>query len=304
MPTGLSIGIFIATAAQVLAADATPWTVIGLVRASGEFTIDGSWTRDNSTVFHGSEITTIYAPSHVILVDGTRVDIGLNSRSRIYRDRVAVEQGVAQVKSSRPYAVIAGKIRIDSPQRTLVHVIDSRTVAVTPFDGVAEVKNTKGMLIALVPPGRTLEFSEADPSFDEASVRGCLQKVESKSGEQTTRHYTLRDQTTNVVVELVGPDLEKHIGKTVDASGLIDSGLSAVPGALYVIRTSTMTDVSGQECPSIVGEASRSAPPTPGASKVAIIGGIAAAGGSAAGTAAALLTGGARLATTPAPAIR
>jgi hypothetical protein len=61
-------------------------TAIGLVRASGEFTIDGSWTRANSTVFDGSVISTTHAASHVVLQDGTRIDVGLDSRSRIHRD--------------------------------------------------------------------------------------------------------------------------------------------------------------------------------------------------------------------------
>src|SRR5215469_16729941 len=120
MPRSLSIGIFLASAVHILGADSTSLTAIGLVRASGEFTIDGSGTRDNSTVFDGSEISTTNATSHVVLEDGTRIDMGLDSRGQIYRDHVTIEQGLAHVNASKRYAVIAGKIRIDSPLQALV----------------------------------------------------------------------------------------------------------------------------------------------------------------------------------------
>src|SRR5215469_10551979 len=109
MPRSVSIGILLASALHILGADLTSLTAIGLVRASGEFTIDGSWTRDNSTVFHGSVISTIHSASHVVLEDGTRVDMGPDSRSRIYRDHITIEQGLVHVNTSNRYAVIAGR---------------------------------------------------------------------------------------------------------------------------------------------------------------------------------------------------
>ena len=140
MPNRLWIGIFLASAVHILGADSTSLTTIGLVRASGEFTIDGSGTRDNSTVLQGSKISTTNAASHVVLEDGTRIDMGLDSRGRIYRDHVTIEQGLSHVNSPNRYAVIAGRIRIDSPQQTLVRVTDSRAVAVTALQGVMEVR--------------------------------------------------------------------------------------------------------------------------------------------------------------------
>ena len=200
MPRSLSIGIFLASAVHLLGADSTSLTAIGLVRASGEFTVDGSWTRDNSTVFDGSEISTTHAASHVVLEDGTRIDVGLDSRSRIYRDHITIEQGLVHVNSSNRYGVIAGRIRIDSPRQTLVRVTDSRTVAVTALEGVTKVRDGKGMLLAMVPPGRTLDFRDTDKSPDDAAVAGCLERIETKSGDRITVHYVLQDQTTNVVV--------------------------------------------------------------------------------------------------------
>ena len=132
MSRSLSIGIFLATAVHILGADSTSLTAIGLVRASGEFTIDGSGTRDNSTVFQGSEISTTNAASHVVLKDGTRIDMGLDSRGQIYRDHVKIEQGLAHVNASNRYAVMAGRIRIDSPQRTLCESLTPAQLRLPP----------------------------------------------------------------------------------------------------------------------------------------------------------------------------
>src|SRR5262252_4200789 len=112
MPNRLSIGICLASAVHILGADSMSLTTIGLVRASGDFTIDGSGTRDNSTVFQGSKISTTNAASHVVLEDGTRIDMGLDSSGQIYRDHVTIERGLAQVNASKGYAVVAGRIRI------------------------------------------------------------------------------------------------------------------------------------------------------------------------------------------------
>jgi hypothetical protein len=236
----------------MVGADSMSLTAIGLVRSSGEFTIDASWTRDNSTVFDGSGISTTHAASHVVLVDGTRIDLGLDSRTRIYHDHVNVEQGLAQVNASDRYAVNAGRIRIYSPQRTLVRVTDSGAVAVTALQGVTEVKDARGILVAMVPPGRTLEFSDADTP-DDAAVAGCLERIESNSGGRKTVHYVLQDQTTNMVVELVGTGLEPLVGKTVGATGTVDLDTKAISPAAYTIRVRDLNSSSQQTCTGRLG---------------------------------------------------
>jgi hypothetical protein len=307
MPRGLSIGLFLASAIHTLGADSTSVPAIGLVRASGEFTIDGSEARDNSTVFHGSVISTTRAASHVVLEDGTRIDIGLDSRSRVYRDHLAIEQGLVHVNASNRYVVIAGRIRIDSPKQTLVRVGDSGTVAVTVLQGTTEVKNGRGMLVAMVPPGRTLEFSDADTTSDDASVTGCLERIENRSGPHTDVHYVLEDQTTNVVVELVGTGLERFVSNTVEATGPIDPSIRAIRRAAYVIHPASLIGTSKQKCTGPVGTTSRQAPPAvPGLSglaKAGVIGGIA-VGGTVGGLLAADVIGGGATATSPSPASR
>ena len=277
MPPRLSIGIFLASAMHILAVDSTSLTAIGLVRASGEFTIDGSRARDNSTVFQGSVISTTNAASHIVLEDGTRIDMGLDSRSRIYRDHVTIEQGLAQVSASNRYAVIAEKIRIDSPLRTLVRVTDSRTVAVAALQGVTEVKNGKGIPVAMVPPGKTLEFGDSQTPAGEVAVTGCLERIEGKSGNPKAVHFLLQDQTTNVIAELVGPGLERLAGMKVTAAGPIDPATKATSPASETIRVRDLNALSRLRCKGQIAGATPVAPGVPTA-PVGIVAGVAVIG--------------------------
>jgi hypothetical protein len=181
------------------------------------------------------------------------------------------------------------------------------TVRVTAMDGSAEVQNARGQLVAMVARGNSLEFQEAAASAP-SHLTGCLQKVGT--------HYVLRDTVTNVVVELAGTDLEKHVGKSVDVTGAVDPGVAPVEGASQVIRAANVTSGSGKGCK--VNIAAAGAAGAAGAAAaggggiaglstgatVAIVGGIAAAGTLGGLAAAGTFNGGATPATSsgsPAP---
>jgi hypothetical protein len=305
------IGILLAFNLHILGADATSRTAIGFVRASGEFLIDGSETRDNSTVFHGSLITTTRTTSHVVLEDGTRIDMGFDSRSRIYRDHLAIEQGLVRVQrllhvnASDRYAILAGGIRIDSPEQTLVRVTDHRTVVVTTLRGVADIRNAGGIPVAMLAEGRTLEFSDSDTPPDLAHLAGCLARLETKSGNGTAVHYFLEDQTTNVVAELVGAGLEGLANYTVEVTGSIDPNIKATAPGAYVIRIGNITSSSQKKCTSPLGAASRSVPPAAvGIPPIGAIAGGVAVAGTLGGLALAGVIGGGASQTSPSPASR
>lgn len=312
MSRSLSIGIFLASAIHMMGGDSTSPIAIGLVSASGEFTIDGSWTRDNSTVFNSSVISTDHAASHIVLADGTRIDMGMDSRGQIYRDHVTIAHGVAQVNTSNRYAVFAGKIRTDSPGRTLVRVSDSHKVGITALQGATEVKDGRGILVAIVRSGETLEFSGADTSSDDAAVVGCLERIESRSGDRVTVHYVVQDETTHVIVELVGrTDLDRWVGWTVGATGLIDTNIKPISPATSVVRVRDLNASSLQRCRGPLGAPPQPPPPpvhaaAPGLStlaKVEIIAGVA-VGGTISGLLGTGVIGGGGAALTPSPTSR
>ncbi|MGA3023400.1 MAG: hypothetical protein ABSF98_01385 [Bryobacteraceae bacterium] len=247
---------------------------IGFVKATGEFSMDGSQTRDNATLFNGSVIETAVSPSHATLQDGTRVDLGASSRERVFRDHAVLEKGMTQVHGGSPYAVLANNLRISSADPFRVAVAEPGTVTVTAMDGTAEVKNAGGQLVAMVVRGSSLDFQEANASAP-SHFTGCLQKVGAI--------YVLRDTVTNVVVELTGTGLEKYVGKSVDVTGAVDPGVTPIEGAAQVIRATNLAPGPGKGCRVNIATAGAAGAGAAAAglstgTTVAIIGGIATAG--------------------------
>jgi hypothetical protein len=238
---------------------------IGFVKATGEFNMDGSQTRDNATLFNGSVIETAISPSHVTLQDGTRVDLGAASRERVFRDHAVLEKGMTQVHGGSSYAVLANHLRISSADPFRVAVDQPGTVRVTAMDGAAEVKNASGQLVAMVVRGNSLDFQDAGASAP-SQLTGCLQKVGT--------HYVLRDTTTNVVVELTGDNLEKYVGKSVNVTGALVPGATPIEGAAQVVNVTNLAPGTGKGCKVNIARA--------GAAGAAAAGG--AAGGLSTGT--------------------
>jgi hypothetical protein len=269
--------VFLCVAMMAFGGSSSTTGPIGFVKATGEFNMDGSAARDNATLFNGSVIETAASPSHVTLQDGTRVDLGATSRERVFRDHAVLEKGMTQVHGGAPYAVLANNLRISSASPFEVALNQPGTVTVTATDGLAEVKNAHGELVAMVTRGNSLAFQEAAASAP-SHLTGCLQKVGG--------HYVLRDTTTNVVVEVTGPDLEKHLGKSVDVTGAVDPGATPVDGASQVIRETNVTAGSGKGCKVNIPTAAAAGAAAAGGAiaglstgaTVAIVGGVAAAG--------------------------
>jgi hypothetical protein len=104
-------------------------------------------------------------------------------------------------------------------------------------------------------------------------------------------HYLLTDETTNVVVELGGPGLEKEKGNRVEVTGAMDPTATPVSDASEFIRITSVKRL-GKGCPAgsgaaaaagAGGSAAKTGGNPPGhtglstTTLVAIIGGVAAA---------------------------
>src|SRR5258707_9597456 len=63
---------------------ATP--AIGIVTAAGHFTIEKSQVWGNSSLFDGSTIETDQASSDLALRNGVKVQLGSNSRARVFEN--------------------------------------------------------------------------------------------------------------------------------------------------------------------------------------------------------------------------
>jgi hypothetical protein len=233
---------------------------IGFVKSAGEFRVDGSAVRGNSTVFDGAVVETTAARSVIQLADA-QITLAPDSRVRVYHDRTVLEKGSEFVKDGSRYVMEAATLRIAPSVRESVVQIELITpsrVAVSASGGSAEVRNSSGVLTASLRPGMALAF---EPQAAAAAAVKMTGTIELRNGT-----YFLTDETTRVTVQLLeGPDVTKNAGKKVEITGSAIPGSSPAAGASQVVRTVTVKPAGTNK------------------KKAAAVGGAAAAGGAAAG---------------------
>src|SRR5689334_16718451 len=95
---------------------------IGIVTASGHFSVEGSQVWGNATLFDGATIETSSASSELALRNGVKVQLGAASRARIWQNRMVLEKGVAQLAA---------------PGSFEVRVLNNANLIRSPYRGVA-----------------------------------------------------------------------------------------------------------------------------------------------------------------------
>ena len=70
---------------------------IGIVTASGHFNVEGSQVWGNATLFDGATVETSAASSELALRNGVKIQMGADSRARIWENRLVLEKGIAQL---------------------------------------------------------------------------------------------------------------------------------------------------------------------------------------------------------------
>jgi len=248
---------------------ATP--AIGVAKARGSFRLDNATVYANSTLFDGSAIETGEVSSELQLNGGARLLLASGSRGKVYRDRLVLEMGAAQLKATENYPIEARSLRVlpagrDSTARVVLD--KAGQVGVAAVNGPVQVTSAQGILVANVLAGGALNLTPqaaAAPS----RVSGCLQQKDGR--------FLLTDMTTHVTVELQGPGLEKEVGNAVEIVGAMIPGAKPAPGATQVIRVSELKQ-AGRKCPvPAVGAGAAAIPVLSTGAKVAVIGGAVAA---------------------------
>jgi hypothetical protein len=95
---------------------------IGIVTASGHFSVEGSQVWGNATLFDGATVETGSASSELDLRNGVKVQLGAGSRARIWQNRMDLEKGVAQLAA---------------PSSFDARVTDQAKLIRAPFKGIA-----------------------------------------------------------------------------------------------------------------------------------------------------------------------
>src|SRR5579884_3455737 len=271
--------VFVCLAATCLciAGDTRTSGAIGLATTQGVLVVDNAEVRGNAALLDGSSVQTREDPSQMTLRGGARIDLATESSGKIYRDHLVLERGTGKV---RGVAVNVNGMRIVPREQTaLIQVTTdgSKRFAVGATSGTASVLNSHGLLIARVARGEAMSFVDQDTGAGAPSqITGCIQRVKG------TSNYVLRDETTNVVYQVTGPDVDANVGKSVQISGALDSTASPISGASQLIHENSLTpNPNGKGCKSDV----------PGAAAASGGAAAAAAGGGISGATIAIISG-------------
>ena len=186
---------------------------IGVIQSNGEFRIDGSAIAGNANLFEGSLVETVAARS-TIRLEGVQVTLMPNSHIKVFHDYIE-----------------AGSLRIAPRAKgSVMQVATDGTsqVSIDASAGAMEVRNSTGVLVAVVTPGAALALDSSAAAETAFKGRGVLRK---KGGA-----FLLTDATSNVTVKLQGTDLDGYEGQTVEVAGVASPPKFAVAEGLLDYR--------------------------------------------------------------------
>jgi hypothetical protein len=283
MAVMLKLALTLICASTVFAAP----QAIGIVTASGHFSVEGSRVWGNATLFDGATVETSAASSELALRNGVKVQLGVGSRARVWNDRLLLMKGVGQVAAPSTFEVGVAGFHIQADGARIRVGLRDR-VEIESYSGTARVAGAGGLELASITAGRTMSFA-----MQAASVThiGCMVYKDGR--------LLLQDQTTMEVIELIGSDLAPNVGNRVEISGSVSSAKPAIPIATSVLAVAAVAPRAQGGCLSVATQLGAQTDIPPNAplpnpagapktaqggglstgAKVGIIGGAAAGGG-------------------------
>ena len=246
---------------------------IGVIRSTGDFRVDGSTVRGNSTVFDGNLIETTTARS-VMQLNSVEITLAPESRAKVYQDHTVLEKGASLLRGSDSHVIEAMSMQVVPAGRDAVIQVDidgPGHISVAARTGGATVRNSAGVLVANLRAGMALAFEPQAAASKAVKITG---EVELRNG-----NYFITDATTRVISQLRGNNLAQYVGKRVEIVG------SEIPGATPVAGATQVVQVAGAQLAPAAGTGTAIAAGTH-ITTVAIIGGVA-VGGTVVGLAAA-----------------
>ena len=218
---------------------------IGVAIANGSFQVDGSSVSGNATLFGGTIIETRQASSRLQFNNGARIELGPESRAKVFGDRLMLEKGLGEL-AAKHYQIEAQSLRIaagESKSLARVRIEGSKNVMVSAVNGPVRVYNEIGLLVASVRPGTALTFQPqaASPTASERS--GCLLRSKEDSSK-----FVLVDQIANVTVEVRGEGLAEQAGNVVKITGTAFRSAVPVEGASQVIQVASIELITKGGC--------------------------------------------------------
>ena len=237
----------------------TQAAAIGIAMAHGSFRVDSSLVVGNTTLFEGNTLETERASSELELSSGVHLRLGADSRGRVFGDRLELQRGLTELVAGKGYWFEARGLRFH-PQEPgsagRVALTGGRRLQALALAGSFRVTAADGTVVALLAPGRALEFEPQAVTGVQApfQMTGCLERRDGR--------FVLRDPISGVTEEVRGEGLSSNAGRMVEVVATVVPGEKPITGALEVIQINKMRRVSG-ECvlPPAPPPATAEAPP-------------------------------------------
>lgn len=186
--------------------------VIGVAVTDGQMQVDRAAVSGNSNLAEGSSILTAAQATRIQLNNGNRATLAPNSAARVYADRLVLEKGMGVVGSAGYRLQARGLEFAPATQQSRVQVlVNGGAVQVAALDGPVKVIDAGGLVLARVNPGTAMEVRPGAGAAGTSTVTGTLRQEGGK--------FVLRDQVTNLDVELRGSQLQERLGQMVQATG-------------------------------------------------------------------------------------
>jgi hypothetical protein len=202
-------------------------TPIGVASANGQFRMEGSRVRGNSTLFDGTRIETEDVPSELSLSSGVRIQLGAGTTARVWKNSLELTQGNGEVLASPGFRVNAGGIRVEGSGYR-VGVRSGTRLEVAAVNAEARVHGSRGDLLAAVPKGRNMNFA-----MQQAVTRsGCLVY---KGG------FIQQVDNSPEVVQLTGGLLTQNVGNRVEVTGTPVATPATISPATTILNVSNLT---------------------------------------------------------------
>ncbi|MGH9660029.1 MAG: hypothetical protein ACRD96_15885, partial [Bryobacteraceae bacterium] len=224
---------------------ATAWAAgeaLGVAVASGSFRVDRSLVYGNTTVFRGTQIETEQASSRLQLADGTRMELGRDSRARVYDKRVTLERGMGEMETPSGYQIEARSLRIATAAAKSVARVKlqgERQVLVAALAGPVRVFNEIGLLVANLEPGASLLLTPQAAQPGAFQMTGCL--VQTRDGR-----FLIVE--ANQTIELRGSGLAAEVNNRVEIRGNAFRSAAAAPPASQVVQVDSLKQVAAGGC--------------------------------------------------------
>jgi len=215
---------------------------IGVATASGHFTVERSRVYGNSTLFAGAVVETGNASSQLTLNNGAKLQLGAESRARVFENKLVLERGTSQGAAPKGFEIEARGLRIagESPEsRVWVTFADTKLVQVAALTGSVRVTDHAGTLMASLLPGAAMKFNPQAPGTAQ-TYSGCLVYKENR--------FLVQDEATGDVIEVQGAGLQPQVGNRVKVEGTVASKEPVVKLAKVLFDVTSVTQVASGGC--------------------------------------------------------